>query len=137
MRVSGRTADTALMLRRILVHVALIVAVASFIGIGFWYSSTQPSRVERIVACIDRLGYSAYSYHDDGLEPLTGQDPDIMVLLGGSVPVRPPSDHVIVSHRYGTADITVPDNDVPLQIVDHGDPLKAGERAAVAGCAQG
>ena len=42
--------------------------------------------MERIVACVDKLGYPAYSYHDDGVEQLTGQDPDIMVLFGGNVP---------------------------------------------------
>jgi hypothetical protein len=84
MRLRIAAADTAPMLRRNLVHVALILAVVTFIGTGFWYSSTQPSRVERIVACVHGLGYSAYSYHDDGKEQLTGQDPDIMVLFGGT-----------------------------------------------------
>ena len=60
-----------------------------------------------------------------------------MAMLGGTYQARPPSDHVLVNHRYGTADVTVPDNDVPLEIIDHGDPLTARERAAVAGCAQG
>ena len=77
MRASVAGADAAAMVRRNLAHGALIAAVVSFIGIGFWYSSTQPSRMERIVACVDKLGYPAYSYHDDGVEQLTGQDPDI------------------------------------------------------------
>ena len=139
MRVSALAADTAPMLRRTLVCAALVVPLVAVIGIGTWFSSTQPtqpSRVERVVACIQKLGYSAYSHYDDGVAPLTEQDPDIMVLLGGTYQAHPPSDHVIVNHRYGTADVTVPDNDVPLQIVDHGDPLKAGERAAIAGCAR-
>jgi hypothetical protein len=138
MRRSGWTADTAPMLRWLLL-VSSALALVGFSGIGFWYVSTQPTQpsgVERVVACIQKLGYSAYSHHDDGVEPLTGQDPDIMVLLGGEYQARPPSDHVIVNHRYGTADVTVPDNDVPLEIVDHGDPLTAGERVAVAGCAR-
>ena len=62
MRVSCRTTDTAPMLRRNIVLVAPIVAVAIFVGIVVWYSSTQPSRVERIVACVEKLGYSTSTF---------------------------------------------------------------------------
>ena len=136
MRASVAGADAAAMVRRNLVHVALIAAVVSFIGIGFWYSSTQPSRMERIVACVDKLGYPAYSYHDDGVEQLTGQDPDIMVLFGGTYQARPPASHVIVHIPGGKyEDMTVPDNGDSPQIADRGNPTKAAERAAVVGCA--
>lgn len=136
MRASVAAADTAAMVRRNLVHVALIAAVVSFVGIGFWYVSTQPSRIERTVACVEGLGYSAYSYHDDGVEQLTGQDPDIMVLFGGTYQARPPATHVIVHIPGGKyEDMTVPDNGGSPQIADRGTPTKAAERAAVVGCA--
>jgi ABC-type amino acid transport substrate-binding protein len=133
MRLRIATADTVPMFRRLILAFSALVLVG-LIGAAIWYDSTQPSRVERIVACVDGLGYSAYWYHDDGVEPLTGQDPDILVLLGGSMQVRPPSDHVIVNHRYGTADVTVPSKNVALTVVDNGDPLKSGERAAIIAC---
>jgi hypothetical protein len=132
MRASVAAADTAAMIRRH-VHVALILAVVTFIGTGFWYSSTQPGRMERILACVDKLGYSAYSYHDDGKEPF---DPGLTGLPPGEVQVRPPVTHVIVHIPDGKyEDMTVPDSGDPAQIADRGNPTKAAERNTLGACA--
>ena len=135
MRASVAAADTARMSqRRIVVFMGASILVFGVIGGVVFYGSTKPSRIDRTVACIHGLGYSAYSYHDDGVERVT--DPDIALLAGDSMQVRPASDHVIIKVRSGgVAEMTVPEDGGQSEIVDHGDPLNAGERAALAGCA--
>ena len=122
--------------RRLLVFSAL--GLVGLIGLTIWYDSTHPSRVERMVACFEKLGYSTSAFHDDGIEALTGQDPDIMVLFGGSMQVRPPSTQVSASlPGGGLVTVTVPDGGGTSRTAfSHGvPPRSAGQRAAVANCA--
>jgi hypothetical protein len=113
---------------------ASILMVGVIGGVAFWVTTqpTPPTRLERTMACIDRLGYSAYTSHDDGKE--SESMPEFG--LAGDVQVRPPSDHVIVKIPGGKVeDMTISDDSVHPEIIDHGDPPKAAERAAIAACA--
>jgi hypothetical protein len=122
------------MLRRLL----LVFSALGLIGLAVWYDSQppQPTRVERIVACFEKLRYSTSVYYDDGREPFDYPEGTI-VLDDGTWQARPPSNQVNVGIPNGhTAVINVPDDGGRSHMVDDGSPLKAGERTAVAGCAQ-
>ena len=124
MRVSGPAFETAHMLRRLLL-VFSALALVGLIGLTVWHYS-QPSRVERIVACFEKVGYSTSVYHDDGRE----------ASLFGTFQARPPSNDLTVTLSNGNvAEVNVPDDSRPVGIVDFGDQLKAGERAAISDCA--
>jgi hypothetical protein len=73
-----------------------IAIVASVVG-GVCYRSTQPSKAERIAACLERLGTSTAIYHDDGREQQQtvpeNANPDVKLLFHDhtvTVQVRPP-----------------------------------------------
>ena len=123
------------MLQRLLVVFSALALVG---GLAIWYDSTQPSRVERVVACIEKLGYSTSVYHDDGREPLvdpdSDQDPDIMVLFGDATrQVRPPSTQVRVALLpEGFAEtVTVWDAGGRASTEFNGLQPTAGQRAAI------
>ena len=130
MRMSGQPLDTAPMLRRLL-QVFSVLGFVGFISVGLWYDSTHPSRVERVVACFEKLGYSTNVVHDDGREP--------NYLFGGEAQVRTASNQVTALLPGGlVATITVLDGDGMSRnttTFSHGVPRTASRRAAVADCA--
>jgi hypothetical protein len=121
------------MARRNLVLGALIVALV-VIGLGGWYVSSQPSRVERIVACFQKLGYSTSVVHDDGIAQATYPE-GTTVLDDGTYQARPPGNFVTALLPGGVAAIVgVPDSGDTSSTRYNGVP-SASLRASVADCA--
>jgi len=119
--------------RRIVLFVGASILLFGVIGGGMFYVSTEPSRIERIVGCVQKLGYDTSVFHDDGRELL---DPGLTGFPVGEVQVRPPSNQLtVIFHDGNLAVATIPDNGGASKIAVSSGPLKAGERVAVTDCA--
>lgn len=138
MRVRSQLPILGHMQRGTVLFVAASILIVGVIGGGVFYASTQPTRMERIVACVDRLGGTPSVYHDDGIE--TTPYPEGTIVLSGppfeARHVRPAANHVRVTlHNGHSADIAVPDDGGGSRIAYEGHRPTAGERAAIAVCA--
>ena len=132
--MTGQGFDTAHMLRRLLL-VFSALGLIGLIGLAVWYDS-QPSRVERLVACVQKLGYSTNVYHDGGREQFDYPEGTI-VLDDGTYQARPPANQIIASLPGGdVATVSVPDGGGTSRTeFSRSVPRTAGQRAAVADCA--
>ncbi len=112
------------------------ILILGVIGGVVVYGSTQPTKIERTIACVKKLGYSTSVSYDDGREPFDYPEGTI-VLDDGTWQARPPSYQVTALLPGGVvATVTVPDDGGTSRTAfSHGVPHTAGQRAAVSACA--
>jgi hypothetical protein len=82
-----------------------MAAVLGAAGIVFITSYDGRSKTQRVSDCLVAAGFDVQVYHDDGKEPIGGDEG----LLGplGDYQARPPSDAITVTRRYGRVLATI------------------------------